>query len=41
VCAFGARFQLGPTLTLGQIDDELERVQDLVLKMTRPLRNTD
>jgi hypothetical protein len=36
VCAFGGRFQLGPTLTLGQIDAELERVQDLVLRMAGP-----
>ncbi len=41
VCAFGARFQLGPTLTLGQIDAELHLVQDLVLRMAGPLRNTE
>lgn len=33
-CLFGARMQLGPTLTLGEIRDELLRLEPLVLAMS-------
>lgn len=33
-CLFGARIQLGPTLTLGEVRDELLRLEPLVLAMS-------
>lgn len=33
VCAFGARLQIEPTLTLDEIDTELQRLEDLVMDM--------
>ncbi len=33
VCAFGARFQLAPSLTLDEIDTELTSLQALVMEM--------
>ncbi len=33
VCAFGARIQLDPRITLGQIDAELQDLQTLIINM--------
>jgi len=35
VCAFGARIELDPRSTLGQIDAELQDLQKLIIDMAR------
>lgn len=38
VCAFGGRLQLAPSLTLDEIDTELQRIQELVIEMAGSAR---